>query len=144
MSQVFDKLLTSRPVNRAAARVLGGGVHYEPDKMVVQRHWTAPPPIKPISAKNRMSPNFVDLYGVSFGRFKVIGYLGKLSASKKAKALWLVRCACGDYESRSANSIQNSENHGDRCEKCRHLAFLKRREVFLRNPTAPQPDVRDL
>jgi hypothetical protein len=144
MSEIFDKLLTSRPVNRAAARVLGGGVHYEPDKEIVQRHWTAPPPLKTIPPAARIDPKFVDLTGVSFGRFRVIGYLGVLSEAKKAKALWLVRCACGDYESRSAKSVQNPENHGDRCEKCRHLAFLKRREQFLRNPTAPQADVRDI
>lgn len=142
MSQVFDKLLASRPVNQAAARVMGRGVHYEPDKVIAQRHWTAPPATTAPTAAMLVNPCFVNLSGVTFGRFKVIGLLPK--SNPKGKALWLVRCACGDYESRGSKAICNPENRGDRCDKCRHLAQLKRREVYLRNPTAPQPDVRDL
>lgn len=142
MSKVFDKLLTSRPVDGAAARVIGGGVHYEPQKEIVQRHWTAPPNLAPITPLMRENPQFEDLAGRKVGRFTVIGYLGKLSKSKAA--LWLVRCACGDYESRNAKAIRNPENRGDRCDKCRHLSHLKRRETYLHNPTAPQPDPRDL
>lgn len=141
MSQVFDKLLASRPVNQAAARVMGAGVHYEPDKAIVQRHWTAPPKTIPIPKMVNWQ-HFVDLTGRVIGRFTVIGYLGKFGQKKRSR--WLVRCVCGDYESRAAKSINNPENYGDRCEKCRHLAHLKRREVYLRNPNAPQPDLRDL
>jgi hypothetical protein len=144
MSQVFDKLLASRPVNQAAARVIGGGVHYEPDKAIAQRHWSAPPVTIPLTQLQLENPQFRNFSGVSFGRFKVIGYLGVLGQGKKAKGLWLVKCVCGDYESRAAKSILNPENRGDRCDKCRHLSYLKRTEVYLRNPTAPQPDIRDL
>lgn len=144
MSQVFDKLLASRPVNKTAARVLGGGVHYEPQKVIAQRHWTAPPPLAEITPAMRIDPSFKDLTGSTVGRFTIVGFLGNLSETKKNKALWLARCVCGDYESRSAKSILNPANYGDRCEKCRHLAHLKRREIYLRNPTAPQPDLRDL
>jgi hypothetical protein len=142
MSQVFDKLLASRPVDSAAARTMARGVHYEPDKVIVQRHWTAPQKCSLITEQLRSNVQFVDVTGESFGRFTVIGYLGKYS--KKGPAYWLVRCACGDYESRTSKAVRNPENRGDRCEKCRHLTYLKRREVYLRNPTAPQPDQRDL
>jgi hypothetical protein len=142
MSQVFDKLLASRPVNQAAARTMGRGVHYEPDKVIAQRHWSAPPPTIPAAQVKDPAGTFVDLSGIKFGRFVVIGYLGKLNPKKAA--LWLVRCACGDYESRASKAIRNPENRGDRCCNCQHLAFLKRRECYLRNPTAPQPDQRDL
>ena len=140
MSQVFDKLLASRPVNQAAARTMGRGVHYEPDKIIIQCHWTAPPAT--ISVSQVTDLRFIDLSGVKFGRLTVIGYLGKPNPKKSAR--WLVRCACGDYESRASKAIRNPENRGDRCDKCRHLAFLKRREIYLRNPTAPQPDERDI
>ena len=142
MSEIFDKLLTSRPVDSAAARVLGRGVHYVPQKNIAQRHWKSPPPVIPQSDWPK-TDSFHDLTGLSFGRFKVVGYLGK-PGSKKQLALWLVRCACGDFESRSAKAVRNPENRGDRCGNCRHLAFLKRQEAYLRNPAAPQPDVRDL
>lgn len=142
MSQVFDKLLASRPVNSAAARVLGSGVHYQSNKVIAQRHWTSPPKTIPINEVNDTVGSFVDLSGTTFGRLTVIGYLGKLNPKKAA--LWLVRCACGDYESRTSKAIRNPENYGDRCGHCQHLAFLKRREAYLRNPTAPQPDTRDL
>lgn len=138
MSEVFDKLLASRPVNRAAARVLGGGVHYEMKKEIVQRHWTSPPSTQPITSELRACPSFEDLTGRVFGRFRVVGYLGKFNKSKPP--LWLVRCVCGDYESRYAKSIRNSENVGDRCEKCRNLVHLKRHTAWLRNPTAPQAE----
>ena len=144
MSNVFDKLLTSRPVNSAAARVLGSGVHYEPQKTIIQRHWTAPPQVKPLTAEQRANVQFEDLTGASFGRFKVIGYLGKMGEGKGSPPLWLVRCVCGDYESRTKKSIRNPENRGDRCEKCRALSHLKRHEAYLRNPNGPQPDLRDL
>jgi hypothetical protein len=144
MSKVFDQLLTSRPVDKAAARVIGGGINYEPDKIIAQRHWSAPPPLAEITPLLRANRQFRDMTGISFGRFKVVGYLGILGSDKQAKPLWLVRCACGDYESRTRKSISNTKNSGDRCDKCRHLVHLKRREAFLRNPTAPQPETGDL
>jgi len=140
MSQVFDKLLASRPVNQAAARTMGRGVHFESKKVIAQRHWAAPPKTIPASQVTDPAGTFIDLSGIKFGRFVVIGYLGK----PKGHSLWLVRCACGDYESRKSKAIRNPDNHGDRCDNCRQLAFLKRREAYLRNPTAPQPDSRDL
>jgi len=139
MTEVFDKLLASRPVNRQAARVLAGGVHYKPNKKIVQRHWTTPPPLVAIPESAKSNPCFVDLTGRSFGRFRVIGYLGK----SNNKASWLVRCACGDFETRRSRAILNPENYGDRCANCQHLAFLKREEIHRRNPAAPQPDIRD-
>lgn len=142
MADVFDKLQASRPVNRAAARVIGGGFYYEPQKVIIQRHWKSPPPCKPITALLKANPEFEDLMGIEFGRFRVVGYMGRLS--KKVAAAWLCRCACGDFEARSAKAIRNPENRGDRCEYCRHVAQLKRSTAFRANPLAKQPDVRDL
>ncbi len=138
MTDVFDKLQASRPVNSTAARVIGAGVTYNPQKMITQRHWTSPPPCLPMPT----AYTFENLTGMSFGRFKVIGYLGKTSAKKPSA--WLCRCSCGDYEARSSRAIKNPENRGDRCGNCLHLSFLKRQAAYDRNPLAKQPDLRDL
>ena len=112
------------PVNKAAGRVLGGGFNYEPNKKIVQQHWSAPPKIVPAPR------NFEDLTGRKFGRFTVIGYLPSTNTSKGS--LWLVRCVCGDYESRRTRSVRNPKNNNDCCENCRHLIHLKRTDEFLR------------
>ena len=142
MTDVFDKLQASRPVNSAAARVMGAGFHYKPQKMITQRHWSSPPACLPIPRRAAVNPDFEDLTGISFGRFKVIGYLGKTNPKKPVA--WLCRCSCGDYEARSTRAIQNPENRGDRCGYCWHTAHLKRDAAFRANPLAKQPDVRDL
>jgi hypothetical protein len=134
MDNSFDKILASRPVNQQAARVLGKGVDYTPTKKITQRHWSSPPPTMAISDQLRRTSSFVDLTGRAFGRFKVVGMLNA--------GRWLCRCSCGDYETRRHRAILNPENFGDRCENCRHLAFLKRREVFDRS--GKDCDVREL
>ena len=144
MDSVFDKLITSRPVDGAAARVLSKGVHYKPDNVIARLLWTAPPKLEPIPVNLRATPKFEDLTGRKFGRFIVAGYLGKPLGEKQKQPCWLVRCSCGDYETRTARAIRNPQNAGDRCENCRHLAYLKRTDSYLRNPAAPQPLMRDI
>ena len=108
------------PVNKAAGKVLGGGINYTPNKKIAQRHWSSPPSM-------RQSPREVEnLTGRTFGRFTVIGWFAE------CKGLWVVRCACGDYETRKTRSVRNPQNNKDACENCRHLMFLQREKHFLR------------
>lgn len=109
-----------RPVNRLAAEVTGKGVHYEPQKKIAQQHWEIQPPTIPTPR------NIRDLSGIRFGRFTVLGlYSG-------GGGLWVVRCVCGDFETRRSRAINNPRNTRDRCDKCSHLRHLQRHDEFLR------------
>ena len=118
-NRFFDVSL--RPVNSTAARVVSRGVHYDSSKKIVQRHWDVPPPVRPVPK----DPSLQDLTGVKFGRFTVLGFYAE------GNGLWVVRCACGDYETRRTKSIKNPNNDQDRCENCRQLVELRRRAEFI-------------
>lgn len=123
------------PIDRVAARVLIKTETYHPDKKI--RNVDRPYPLetrKPTRSEIN-APGFIDLSGHRFGRFIVVGI------SVDAKASWVVRCQCGRYSLRKSKAIKNPENTQDRCEHCRHLAFLKREEKWRR--TGIDQDVRD-
>ncbi len=111
-SPLFDRT-HRKPVDKTAALVVQRGERFDSNKKLGGLHWKTQPPIKTGVWVE------VDLTGRECGRLQVIG----LHADMKKR--WVVRCACGDYEVRSAKAINNPENHGDRCCNCRHLAFLK-------------------
>lgn len=125
MTVDYQALATSAPINRDAAIARDGVSRqgYEPAKKIVQRHWSAPPPLQP------MPEGVVNRAGIKFGKFTVVGYLER---NKKKGSLWLVRCTCGDYESRRGKAIDNPENAWDCCEKCRHVMTLRRSDHFRR------------
>ena len=122
MNDVFDRLLTSIPLNKIAGAVTSrSSDHYEPNvDMACHEHWEAPPPCKP------KPPGMADLTGARFGRMAVVGFLGK-ATPKSEKARWLVRCACGDYEARTARAVRNPANIEDKCRKCRHWEVAQKR-----------------
>lgn len=115
----FDKLLASRPVNKQAAKVLGGGIRYEPKIKMQNRRWDAPPPMKSVP---KDAPQLV---GVRCGRLTVVGLLDE---SRNGEAAWVVRCTCGAYETRKAKAVRNPANSQDRCYVCRHLEHLKHQD----------------
>lgn len=116
------KISHHTPVNRLAAKVIRKGIEYTPDKKIVQVHSDVPlPTISP-------SYNEIDLSGKRFGRFVVIGKFKPKEGNKNGKARWVVRCACGRYETRSSKAINNPHNSADCCDECRQLEFLKRRD----------------
>ena len=105
---VFDKLAVSRPVNRQSATVAGsGGSHYSPKIKTCERVYSDIPVHSDVPAKMVQNlpkaPTFTDLTGRKFGKFTVVGYLGKLNPKVKGK--WQVRCVCGSYEQRTAKAI---------------------------------------
>ena len=110
-----------QPVDRTAARVAGKGEHYESKKKITQRHWDVPPPMRQVSPKDLID----NLIGIKFGRLTVLGLY------TEASGLWVVRCACGDYETRRTKSIKNPNNDQDRCENCRETVHLRRQAEFL-------------
>lgn len=114
------------PVDALAARVVARGFQYDPDVQVLTRDSPTPIPIREIPNAIRNNPSFTDLTGRVFGRFTVLGLARDFNKS------WVVRCTCGTYSTRRAKAVLNPENSQDRCTRCRHLAFLKKRDVFLR------------
>jgi hypothetical protein len=127
ISRIYD-VPTLTPVNKDAGRSIGGGFEYTPNKQITQRHFQAPPRMRPIPRAARGNPGFLDLTGVCFGRFVVLGLL----AEDTKQTLWVVRCSCGDYETRRSKSIRNPRNTTDCCEYCRHLLHLKKQGEFRR------------
>lgn len=137
---------TIGPVDRVAARVMQPGIHYEKDLGDFDKHWTVPPPFYRFIPQAG-NPQSVDLTGTKFGLFTVIGWLGAVGGSTgrqkkgldkppKRAGAWLVRCACGDYEQRTARAIRNPNNTGDRCRVCRDVQFKREK-----TPEAVQRDI---
>ena len=124
----MDKIFTSVPVNETAARVVAKGVNWEPQKKIQVVEQDTPLPIK------NPPPNIENVTGVRFGRFVVIGY------SKNAGGKWVCRCDCGRYALRRTRAVKNADNSQDRCELCRHLAYVKRADAWLR--TGVDQDIR--
>lgn len=118
----LEQITGRAPVDKKAAMVMARGEHYNPQIKIQQAHWSAPPPTIPVLKGQ-------DLTGKRVGRLTVVG---KHSSNKSKGAIWLVRCDCGDYETRSSKSINNPENHGDRCVYCRNLTYLKAKDILRR------------
>jgi hypothetical protein len=132
VSDVFDKILASRPVNKAAGAVLGRGVHWDGSGKEARKTWDGPPKTRPVPA------NVEDLTGVRFGRLVVLG----LMDGSQGKPRWVVRCSCGLFEVRKGQAVKNPENANDRCSKCGYWHHLRRREIYDRTGQWP-PDQID-
>lgn len=134
----FDRILTSVPIDKTAARQLSKGEHWEPDVKITQRHWDTPPKLR---KKYKGSHSLI---GVRSGRLTVVGYFGrKQSPNGKTKGaqsqLWLVKCDCGDFETRTGKALKKKKSGQDRCENCQYFERMKRREYFLANGINKQP-----
>lgn len=115
----FDRIASSAPLNTDAAKTYGmtgtGDLEYHTR---ARQHWDAPPKTMPVPKGTE------DRTGTKFGKFRVVGLLG----SKNAKgSLWLVRCLCGQYESRRSRSIGREVNANDCCTRCRRIETAKRK-----------------
>lgn len=122
----FERLLTSKPVDRLAARQLSRGIEWRPNFAgnPHARKWSDKPTdwLIPIP-KDGHRGSFEDMTGRTLGRFTVVGWLGK--PNRKTKSVWLVRCTCGNYETRGARAIKGGWPH-DACEQCKYLEKVKR------------------
>lgn len=124
------------PIDRVAVRVVMFlGEHFNPDKIVLTNDSETAHRVIRFSKAMRCNPSFDDLTGKRVGRFTVMGL------AQDFKGSWVVRCDCGRYSTRKKKSLTNHENVQDRCEHCRHLAFLQRDEVLRR--TMKDADIRD-
>ena len=121
-----------KPVNRTAKRVISRGVHYEPNTKSHIFHSDAPThKLKNIKTLMK-NPNFVDYTGFKFGRFTVIGLIENDNYKKKSITRWLVRCSCGQYETRQTSVLRkmktsppNLLQRVDWCSRCDDLYRLQ-------------------
>lgn len=128
----YDRLATSAPLNRTAGAVTTESRDtYTPNISIARRHSSSPLPTHAPSRNMLVCPSFEDLTGRAFGRFTVIGLLDAPPEEKSSKKprQWVVRCACGDYETRTARAIRNPNNAHDACDYCLHLQNLRNRET---------------
>lgn len=134
-SRAIDDLHARTPIDKTAAMVVGRGFHYEPAKRVMNNDSDMPIATREIRKVERNAQGFKDLTNTRYGRFVVLG------PSRDHSAAWVVRCTCGRYSTRTAKAIKNPANAQDRCEHCRHLAFLKRENA--RQVTGRNQDIKD-
>jgi hypothetical protein len=105
-ADIFERLAASSPQDATAACVMSSGEHYEPN-VDFDGHWHSDCPPSMMNVRAGEDRGFI---GTTYGRLTVIGIaLGKW--------VWVVRCACGDYEFRPRVPIDSE----DRCQVCRHL-----------------------
>ena len=108
-----------RPADKTASLVTSKGVGYVSPKIVLSDESEVPYQLK------RVPLNTIDLTGVRCGRLVVCGIASGF------KGRWSCRCDCGVYVLRSARACTNQAN-ADRCEQCRHVAYLRRKEEWMR------------
>ena len=122
------------PNNKESSRSFKGGARYESKAKIANLHWeVAPKTCAPEKGEK-------DLKGIKFGRFEVIGKA--IKDWTISQCCWIVRCSCGDYETRRSRAILNPANRGDRCCKCRAVANERREYEWRTNGV--RLDVRDL
>ena len=124
----------STPINKTAALVIGKGVNYDCPKKVQTVESKNVLPLRPALFSDLNKNGFIDCTGLSIGRLKVLGIY-------KNGGGWVCRCVCGTYCVRRQKAILNKNNTQDRCEECRHLAYLKRDEY--RRRTGKDKDIND-
>jgi hypothetical protein len=144
----LNAVITSVPANATAARVMGRGEQsWKPanPRPFGRLHWDHPPPMKDFFGEPHK--NFT---GRRFGRFVVVGLLDQDGGKR-----WVVRCACGDFEVRTPQSIalriagfepNDSNPCWDRCWNCGQLTVIQKRYVkkgsqALSTFTNPAPSI---
>lgn len=115
----YDFIVTNAPVNKTAATVLSKGDHWDPDTSKMPIGSDTPLETRPFHGRKKD-----DMYGKKSGRLVVVGHYVKKSAQDKA--LWVVRCVCGRYETRSKRALLNGKNKDDCCAICRKVEWMRR------------------
>lgn len=137
MSNQFDKLISSTPVNKAAARVLGRGVHWEPERELIrpQDAWQEHPlPLMPMPIQSTWPAH---LAGTRVGRLRIVGYGGSIGGHGRGGGRWVVRCDCGMYGHQRSKVLQDPVfvPHA-MCPKCNYLEQMK---LGFARPGGPKP-----
>lgn len=121
----FDAIAASAPLDRQASVVRdGSGDQWENQHMSTQaQHWKAPP-----LPTHRRPHNTPDYTGAKIGRMTIVSFHG-YSGKSNPVAVWLARCACGDYEVRRADTIKRNANPDACCMPCQRAAAICSRDT---------------
>ena len=107
---IFDRLLTSTPLNTTAAKVTAGGSADDDVDM-------GPPPIKSASPQAARNPSFIDLTGKQYGRLTVIGLHDSKRGSESEGASWVCRCICGNWCLQKTKAVKRASPEAS-CQEC--------------------------
>lgn len=123
----LDALISRAPVNATAAKVIGPGPKgLESDKRILTVCSPTPLPVRGIRPSERkLLPNLV---GVMTGSLTPIGIWVD---GRPGHLRWVCRCVCGYYTTRSTKALRKATNQHDQCDRCRQVAFLRRRATYL-------------
>jgi len=113
-----DRIVSSMPVNRVAARVMAPGEHWTPD-LVRDDTWQDLP-LKVLPPPKHAAPGQMLQPGQRFGRLTVLGYGGKGWDGGK----YVCRCDCGKFGYRRAASLRRPKV-APMCDHCDYLEAMK-------------------
>lgn len=119
----------SSPIDQQAAKMLRGGIAFQPDLKQVPMHVHSSLPL-PWEAFH--GPSQFDITGQVFGQLVVLGvWSGDRSKKdrKDKKRTWVVKCSCGAYSRRKRKSLINpaEPEKSLKCRECQHLDTLRSR-----------------
>ena len=119
----FHRIITSAPVNAQAARQMGRGEEWTPQRQFTEVLGLAPPEMRDEAffREKSLQPDFKDLRGQKVGRLTVVGLTVKQYGDKRPR--WVCRCACGFYVERKSKTIAQKLN--DRCAQCEYVRLLR-------------------
>lgn len=131
MTDHYERVMASAPVNSQAAKQLGKGVDWTPEVALQDWHENCPP-LQALDRGTFNNPEFIDFTGEEFGRLRVIGLMKKGDDGKTSRnpSSWVCRCKCGGYCTRKSKSLRraaagNSNSFVDRCGRCEYQRALR-------------------
>jgi hypothetical protein len=138
------------PANQTAVNVVfKKGFQFEPDLKICQIHSKNP-------IRTKKTPKGTeDLTGFKKDCLTVVGLYCENNPNKntspfekeenhifinrclmRQRSIWVVRCSCGNYETRRAKSLK--KENPDYCHECRHVIHLKRQQYFRHTGKWPE------
>lgn len=118
---MFDTHLL--PINKTAAFVVSGGVHFDA-KIKPNPHDERD--TMPYLRRKWDTQKIFNLTGLKVGWLTVIG----LSEEKDNR--WVCRCVCGKYVFRKAKSLQRIKSVDDKCLHCAKLDYLSKKTSHIK------------
>jgi hypothetical protein len=115
----MEEIAKRKPINRQASLVTSKGVSYELPRGFFKVQSDNPIPIRVPPNKN-----FEDLTGHKFGDLTVMGL------ARDCLKRYVCRCCCGVYVLRTAKAVKNPKNTEDKCERCAHYDYQRKKGRF--------------
>lgn len=125
MTNHYDRIAASAPVNSTAAKVTGSGEGWNPAARIQDWYQDQPPTRK--AAPNGSVHEWRDYTGEKVGSLTVLGVLDDKNPNRKL--VWVCRCVCGSFCTRKSRSIKNGLERGNTfvatCGRCDYQRALR-------------------